>query len=177
MRALALLLVLLLSCTAPQLPATFVGPTVRVALVRGNDWTDWQPWQASEIRGYLPVLSTVGIRFVESTPALCDVELRSWDSGDCAVSGRYTEGTRFVLVDSACSSTREQRLFVVGHELMHFATSTHYGWLGHVCHELGEGERCTEAAFGDSILNPHTSPGASPTPTALDRMLVSRGFQ
>lgn len=172
------LLLLVAACTAPQRPRESTRETVRVAVVQGNDWTDWRASQRAAIESYWPVLSTVGVRFVPSSRETADVEVRSYESPDCArEAGLYQRGWRHVVVDPACAHTTSALLFAVSHEILHWLTSTRLGWLGHVCRYPWEGSACHQTMHGESLLNPYVPYDPDPTPTALDRELVSRGLQ
>lgn len=170
-RILLALFLLILSCTAPQTPSTFTGATIRVAVVDGTDWTAWREEQREAIENYMPLLSEVGVRFVVSEPANADVQIRTFDAGICAQTGLYTVGDSFVRVDPACVTSTNDLLFVVGHEVLHYATWRELHWLGHVCTDTNTGERCHPSLRGESLLNPHVPNDASPRPTALDRAL------
>lgn len=166
-----LLWCLMHACTAPQIPSSFTGPIVRVAVVDGTDWTAWRGDQREAIEHYLPTLSEVGVRFVVSERADADLEVRTFDAGICSQTGLYTAGDSFVRVDPACAHSEGELLFVVGHEVLHFTTWRELHWLGHVCTDTNTGERCHPTLRGESLLNPHVPNDANPRPTALDRQL------
>lgn len=130
--------------------------TVRVAFVDGNDWTAWRADQRETLRAYLPLLSRVGVRFEQAIADNSDVLVRSWDSGDkCARGvGRYVVGSRSVEVDAACAGGADGLRFAVGHELLHWLTSTHTQWAGHICKRGDEARDCHESIRGRALLNP-----------------------
>lgn len=175
----------MLACTAPHVvesPAPS-GPSVRVALADGLDWTAWRDDQRAAIERYLPTLSRVGVRFALARESEADVLVRSWDAGAGCLDGaaRYVVGYRYVEVDAACVGGLDGLRLAVAHELLHWLTHTRSRWVGHVCKLGTESSDCHPTVHGRSLLNPvlYEMPGETlgsllidSTPTETDRALL-----
>lgn len=174
----------MLACTAPHVvesPAPS-GPSVRVALADGLDWTAWRDDQRAAIERYLPTLSRVGVRFEVARESHADVLVRSWDAGAGCLDGaaRYVVGYRYVEVDAACVGGLDGLRYMAGHELLHQLTWSRYRWLGHVCRFANETTDCHPTVRGKSLLNPYVAVNATSEegwintePTEVDRELLA----
>lgn len=155
---LALACALLCACAAPQ-RAPRTGRTYSVAILRGDDWTDWSPWARLAAERALVPLHETGDRWVLARSELdADVLVRTFDSGarrqrDLA-AGYYELGTRTLWVDPGALRGDAEVQWVVVHEALHWLLWTRASWAGHVCRRPDEAPDCSALVRGESVLAP-----------------------